>query len=60
MGKLNREKIKKAKEVIKLDGRLLESCTELRHTVEHPNESADIIIAKGTLPQERPGSDYDD
>ncbi|MGA9109021.1 MAG: hypothetical protein WB290_01895 [Smithella sp.] len=54
MGKLNREKIKKAKEVIKFDGRLLESCAELRHTVEHPNQSADIIMAKGIYHKKDP------
>jgi hypothetical protein len=54
MGKLDREKLKRTKEVVKLDGRLLEACTELRHTVEHPNESADIIIAKGIYRRKDP------
>jgi hypothetical protein len=58
MGKLTREqrleRNKKLKEVIKPDGRLLEACTELRHTVEHPNQSADIMIAKGIYRKKDP------
>ncbi|HUN56231.1 MAG TPA: hypothetical protein VMU29_13855 [Smithella sp.] len=51
MGKLTREqkleRNKRLKEVIRPDSRLLEACNELRHMVENPSESADIIIAKG-------------
>jgi len=54
MGKLDRDKMKRTKEVVKLDGRLLEKCWELRHTVEHPNENADIIISKGIYRKKDP------
>ena len=54
MGELNREKMRRTKEVVKLDGRLLEVCNELRHAVEHPNQSADIIIAKGIYRKKDP------
>ena len=50
MGELTRkqrlERNKRLKQVIRPDSRLLEACTELRHIVEHPNESSDIIIGK--------------
>lgn len=51
MGRMNREqrlaKNKQIKEAIKLDGRLLDACNDLRYRVEHPNEEADIIAAGG-------------
>ena len=50
MGSLREQALKRnqrLKEVVKVDRRLLEACEELRYTVEHPSESADIIMAKG-------------
>jgi len=50
----HKEQLERTKEVVKLDGRLLEACNELRHTVEHPNQSADIMIAKGLYRKKDP------
>ncbi|MGD0278254.1 MAG: hypothetical protein ABSC11_02985 [Smithella sp.] len=58
MGELKREqrleRNKRLKQVILPDSRLLEACTQLRHTVEHPNENADIIIGKGLYRKKDP------
>jgi hypothetical protein len=54
MGELNREKLKRTKEVVKLDGRLFEACNELRHTVENLNQNADIIMAQGLYRKKDP------
>ena len=48
------ERNKRLKQVIRPEGRLFEACTELRHTVEHPNESADIIMAQGLYRKKDP------
>ena len=55
MGKLTREqRLKRSKQILVTNKALREACDALRHFVEHPNESSDIIMGQGVYKHKDP------
>ncbi len=48
------KRIQRSKQILPTDKKLMEMCVALRHRVEHPNESSDIILQQGIYKQKDP------
>jgi hypothetical protein len=50
------QKNDKRKQILKTDRKIREACDSLRHYVEHPNESSDIIMGQGIYKHKDPAA----